>query len=97
MKNRIRNKPTQWDCRAGHNGILIKPDGSLSPCFDLITYNHDWGSIWNPKFDKDELAKVKSNCAKLCMSTCFHTMGHYYQPSETFKWMTKHMRVGDVR
>lgn len=97
MKNRIRNKPTQWDCRAGYNGILIRPDGTLSPCFDLINFDHDWGRIWDPKFDEDELAEVKSKCVEHCLSTCFYTMGHYYQPSETLKWMIKHMRVGGVR
>ena len=97
MKNRMRNKPSQWKCRAGHNGILIRPDGSLSPCFDFISYNYDWGRIWEPKFDKEELERIKSTCVENCLSTCFYTMWHYYQPIETVKWMIKHMRVGDVR
>ncbi|MHA1360813.1 MAG: radical SAM protein [Candidatus Helarchaeota archaeon] len=94
MKNRMRNIPTQWNCRAGHNGIFIKPDGTLSPCFELITYDHDWGRIWEPKFDEDELTKVKSHCVKHCLSTCFYTMGHYYQPVESLKWVIKHTRSG---
>jgi len=97
MKNRMRNTYTRWNCRAGHNGILIRPDGTLSPCFDLITYDHDWGRIWNPKFNKNELVNVKNSCVEHCLSTCFFTMGHYYQPFETLKWMVKHMRVGAVR
>jgi MoaA/NifB/PqqE/SkfB family radical SAM enzyme len=59
MKERMRGKTKRWDCRAGRNGILIRPDGTLSPCFDLITYDHDWGRIWNPKFNKKDLDKVK--------------------------------------
>jgi len=94
MKEKIMNRPVKWDCRAGHNGILIKPDGSLSPCFDLISFNHDWGRIWEPRFDKDELAKVKKECIKDCLSTCFYTMGHYYQPIESLKWLIKHTRMG---
>jgi len=97
MKNRMRNKPTVWDCRAGHNGLLIRPDGSLTPCFDLITYDHDWGRIWEPQFDENALKEVKNTCVKHCLSTCFYTMGHYYQPTEALKWMMKHMRVGAVR
>lgn len=96
MKYRMRNIPVKWDCRAGHNGILIKADGTLSPCFDLMTYNHDWGKIWNPKFNKAELKKVKSSCRDHCLSTCFYTMGHYYQPTETLKWMVKHMQLGNA-
>jgi len=97
MKERMRNIPHRWDCRAGRNGILIRPDGGLSPCFDLITLEHDWGSIWNPKFNRKDLEEVKSTCLERCLSTCFYTMGHYYQPTETFKWMVKHMGVGAVR
>ncbi len=97
MKDWMRKKQSRWDCRAGHNGIFIKPDGTLSPCFDLMSYNHDWGKIWEPKFDKDELLKIKSECVNHCISTCFYTMGHYYQPSESLKWMFKHSRIGDVR
>ena len=97
MKNRMKNKPSKWKCRAGQNGILIRPDGSLSPCFDFISYNYDWGRIWEPKFDKEELERIKSTCVENCLSTCFYTMWHYYQPIETVKWMIKHMRVGDVR
>lgn len=96
MKDKMRNKPVVWDCRAGHNGLLIRPDGSITPCFDLITYDHDWGRIWNPKFDKKELEKVKSKCADKCLSTCFYTMGFYYQPSQIFKWMVKHGKLGNA-
>ncbi len=94
MKDRMRNRPVKWDCRAGHNGILIKPDGSLAPCFDLITDGRDWGRIWQPKFDRKELEKVKSKCIHKCLSTCFYTMGHYYHPTEILKWMMKHTRIG---
>jgi len=97
MKDKMRGKPVKWDCRAGHNGVLIKPDGSLSPCFDLITHDHDWGKIWKPKFDKDELTKVKRKCAGNCLSTCFYTIGHYYDPAAIWEWMAKHASLGDVR
>jgi len=97
MKDRMRNKSVEWDCRAGHNGILIKPDGSLSPCFDLITCDYDWGTIWNPKFDKDKLSAVINKCNKYCLSTCFYNIGHHYNFIESLKWMLKHSRLGDVR
>jgi len=97
MKKRMRNKDVKWDCRAGHNGILIKPDGSLSPCFDLITYEHDWGRIWNPKFDKKKIAKVKKECVKKCLSTCFYNISQYYHPLEALKWMFKQARIGGER
>lgn len=94
FKQRMRGQIPAWDCRAGHNGALIRPDGSLSPCFDLISYPHDWGSIWKPKFDQDELNEVKEQCMPNCSSTCFYTMGHYYDSRVLPEWVIQHIRVG---
>jgi len=94
FKERMRGRMRPWDCRAGHNGALIRPDGTLSPCFDLITYDHDWGRIWEPKFDDGELQSVKEQCLPLCSSTCFYTMGHYYNLRAFPQWIRKHLRVG---
>ena len=94
FKDRMRGRIKDWDCRAGHNGALIRPDGTLSPCFDLISYDHDWGRIWDHKFDDFELREVKAKCLPYCSSTCFFTMGHYYQASCVPEWIHQHMRVG---
>jgi MoaA/NifB/PqqE/SkfB family radical SAM enzyme len=94
LKDRMRGRLQTWDCRAGINGALIRPDGSLSPCFDLITQNQDWGTIWNERFDRDDLQAVKEKCLPLCSSTCFHTMGYYYKLSSVPQWVRKHMRIG---
>jgi len=94
FKDRMRGTMHTWDCRAGHNGALIRPDGSLSPCFDLITYGHDWGRIWEPKFEEDALQAVKEKCLPQCSSTCYYTMGHYYNLRFLTEWIGKHIRVG---
>lgn len=94
FKQRARGHIRHWDCRAGHNGALIKPDGTLSPCFDMITYDHDWGRIWGPRFREEDLAALKKRCLPLCSSTCFYTMGHYYNLRCFPQWIRKHVRVG---
>ena len=94
FKDRMRGKMRPWDCRAGHNGALIRPDGSLSPCFDLITYDHDWGRIWEPNFEEEALRAVKEECLPRCSSTCYCTMGHYYNLRFLTEWIRKHIRVG---
>ncbi len=94
FKERMRGHIRLWDCRAGHNGALIRPDGSLSPCFELMSYAHDWGKIWEPQFNEKELQEVKEKCLTLCSSTCFHTMGHYYNLSAVPEWVRKHTRIG---
>ncbi len=94
MKERMRGRIAPWECRAGHNGALIRPDGTLSPCFDLITYDHDWGRIWEPRFDAEELRKVRLSCLPACSSTCFYTMASYYNPRTVFHWIGKHTQMG---
>jgi MoaA/NifB/PqqE/SkfB family radical SAM enzyme len=94
FKHRMRGRMQPWDCRAGQNGALIRPDGTLSPCFDMISYDHDWGKIWEPHFDMEELKKLKEKCLPLCSSTCFCTMGHYYKLHTIPEWVRKHTRVG---
>jgi MoaA/NifB/PqqE/SkfB family radical SAM enzyme len=94
FKRRMRGDIGQWDCRAGLNGFLIRPDGTLSPCFDLINYEHDWGRIWEPKFDAEELSQIKRRCMSLCSSTCFYNIGHYYRMGPLMEWVRKHARVG---
>jgi len=94
FKERARGRISLWDCRAGHNGALIRPDGTLSPCFDMISYEHDWGRIWEPRFKKEELSALKEKCLPLCSSTCFYTMGHYYNFHNLPQWIRKHIRVG---
>ena len=94
FKARMRGGMPAWDCRAGHNGALIRPDGTLAPCFDLITHDGDWGRIGEPRFDDDRLAEVKARCRERCSSTCYFTMGHYYEGRAFSQWIGKHLRVG---
>ena len=94
MKRFMRGQERVWDCRAGHNGALIRPDGTLSPCFDLMSYDHDWGRIWEPKFHEEKLQATKEKCIPVCSSTCYHTMGHYYKLLTIPEWVRKHVRVG---
>jgi len=94
FKGRMRGRMEPWDCRAGQNAALIRTDGTLAPCFDLITYDHDWGRIWEPKFDQEELKAVKEKCLPLCSSTCLYTLGHYYNFRSIPEWTRKHIRIG---
>ena len=94
FKGRMRGKIDAWDCRAGRNGALVRTDGTLSPCFDMICYDHDWGRVGTSRFDSEELKGLKKKCMPLCSSTCFHTMSFYYKPGALGEWVRKHARVG---
>jgi MoaA/NifB/PqqE/SkfB family radical SAM enzyme len=94
FKERMRGRIGVWNCRAGLNGALIRTDGTLSPCFDMICYDHDWGRIWQSRFDREALESLKEKCMPLCSSTCYHTMSFYYKPGSLPEWVRKHVRVG---
>jgi MoaA/NifB/PqqE/SkfB family radical SAM enzyme len=94
FKRRMRGDVGQWECRAGMNGGLIRPDGTLAPCFDMINNDHDWGCVGDPRFDQRQLSLLKQECMSLCSSTCYHTMAHYYNLSSLSEWVRKHTRVG---
>jgi MoaA/NifB/PqqE/SkfB family radical SAM enzyme len=94
FKSRMRGEIGTWDCRAGINGALIRTDGTLSPCFDMICGEQGWGRIWEPRFNRKELESLKKDCAPLCSSTCYHTMGSYYKFASLGEWVRKHVRVG---
>lgn len=94
FKQRMRGEMKRWDCRAGINGALIRTDGTLSPCFDMIHSDDDWGRVGDPKFEAARLKALKDKCLPHCSSTCFYTMAYYYRLPSLFEWVRKHVRVG---
>ncbi len=81
MKDRIGGDDTPLGLpRRPQTAQLIRPDGSLAPCFDLIDYDHDWGRIWEPRFVEEEaLRSNKRNGSSLIVPRpASHTMGTYY-------------------
>jgi MoaA/NifB/PqqE/SkfB family radical SAM enzyme len=95
MKGFIRGETQPWECRAGHNSSFIRTDGTLAPCFGLLSSKHDWGRIGAPKFDGEILEAQKEKCKPYCLSTCQHNLGHYYTiTAGILKWAGKHVRTG---
>jgi MoaA/NifB/PqqE/SkfB family radical SAM enzyme len=95
MKGFIRGKVEPWECRAGHNSSFIRSDGTLAPCFGLLSSKYDWGRIWTPRFDAEILEVQKEKCKPYCLSTCQYNLGHYYTiASGTLRWTGKHARLG---
>jgi len=93
MKGYVRGENRPWDCPAGTCGIFIGEDGSLAPCFGLQEDKNDWGKIWDPKFDKKRLDKIKRRCNKHCLSTTYYSLGCYDQSTRSaLKWVLKHFR-----
>src|SRR5579884_1552444 len=70
MKKLMRGKVKPWPCRAGQNNLIIRPDGTLAPCFPMYSAKYDWGTVGNHKFDFAQLAEMKKTCSTTCLSTC---------------------------
>jgi len=94
FKNRMRGRVDLWGCRAGQSAALIRTDGTLAPCFDLMCHEEDWGTIGNPKFDEERLDVIKEKCGPHCSSTCFYNISHYYNPRWIPQWIWKNILVG---
>jgi hypothetical protein len=89
MKEFMRGKLQEWDCRAGQNSIVIRTDGTLAPCFPMYSATQDWGVVGKPAFDPQQLAKLKRGCQPHCFSTLNHNLAFCYKTSRAIKWTLK--------
>lgn len=92
MKSFIRHKSPSWPCRAGELSMVIRLDGSFSPCMEFYGSDEDWGSIYEgAKFDRDKLFRMKQDCSRRCLSTCNFQVSHYAGSMlHVFQWLAKH-------
>ncbi len=86
MKEFMRGRLQAWSCRAGHNSIIIRTDGTLAPCFPMYSATHDWGVVGSHKFDRRQLDRMKSTCEPYCYSTLNHNLAYCYKASRAIKW-----------
>jgi len=89
MKEFMRGKLQEWDCRAGLNSLIIRTDGTLAPCFPLYSATCDWGTVERPRFDPRQLARIKRGCQPHCFSTLNHNLAYCYKASRAIRWTLK--------
>ena len=94
MKRFMRGELQEWNCRAGQNTLIIRPDGSLAPCFPLYSATCDWGMIGAPRFDRGQLLELKRTCQSHCFSTLNHTVAHCYDAKRIIRWLAKQAANG---
>jgi len=95
MKNLMRGEVQQkWNCRAGHNMLIIRVDGTLAPCFPMYSSTHDWGRVGNHKFEHQQLDEMKTECTKHCLSTCNYILGFCYNTRRVAWWGLKQAMRG---
>jgi MoaA/NifB/PqqE/SkfB family radical SAM enzyme len=94
MKQFMRGRLQQWNCRAGQNSLIIRTDGSLAPCFPMYSAGCDWGVAGQPKFEVAQLTELKRECQPRCFSTLNHNLAYCYDAGRVIKWMWKQARRG---
>jgi radical SAM protein with 4Fe4S-binding SPASM domain len=77
----------EWNCRAGHNNVIIRTDGTVAPCFPMYAATYDWGNIDQPHFDQIQLANMKTTCQRHCFSTLNHNLAYCYNDARVIKWL----------
>jgi MoaA/NifB/PqqE/SkfB family radical SAM enzyme len=94
MKQFMRGKIQEWNCRAGQNNVIIRVDGSLAPCFPMYSATYDWGVIEKHKFEVKQLDEMKQECQKHCFSTLNHNLAFCYNDRRVIKWVLRQAARG---
>jgi MoaA/NifB/PqqE/SkfB family radical SAM enzyme len=94
MKDFIKGDLHDWNCRAGHNSLIVRVDGTLAPCFPMYSAGYDWGTIENQKFERTQLKEMKKECQKSCFSTLNHILAFCYNDQRVIQWMFKQAKNG---
>ena len=89
MKGFMRGRGEHWGCRAGQNWLIIRTDGTLSPCFPMYNATYDWGTIEHQKFDVKQLNEMKHTCEVNCFSTLGANLAYCYSGTRVMKWLAK--------
>jgi len=89
MREFMKGKLQEWSCRAGHNNVIIRVDGTLAPCFPMYSATYDWGVVGNHRFEAKQLREMKESCEGHCFSTLNHNLAYCYDAVRVIKWVGK--------
>jgi MoaA/NifB/PqqE/SkfB family radical SAM enzyme len=94
MREFMRGDLPSWNCRAGHNNVVIRVDGTLAPCFPMYPSTCDWGAVGRHRFDTGQLAEMKKSCEPHCFSTLNHNLAYCYDAWRVIKWLSRQAAHG---
>jgi len=89
MRDFMRGKLQDWNCRAGHNNVIIRVDGTLAPCFPMYSATYDWGVVGRHRFETKQLEEMKDGCQPHCFSTLNHNLAYCYDAMRVVRWVGK--------
>jgi MoaA/NifB/PqqE/SkfB family radical SAM enzyme len=94
MKRFLREKLDPWQCRAGHNNVVVRVDGTLAPCFPMYSATYDWGAVGEHKFEAGQLQEMKRSCEPHCLSTLNSNLAFCYNDARVIRWVLKQAKGG---
>jgi MoaA/NifB/PqqE/SkfB family radical SAM enzyme len=94
MREFMHGKLQEWNCRAGHNNVIVRVDGTLAPCFPMYSATYDWGVVGQHKFEARQLQEMKVGCQPHCFSTLNHNLAYCYDAMRVIKWVGKQAARG---
>jgi MoaA/NifB/PqqE/SkfB family radical SAM enzyme len=94
LKQFLHNQLEPWNCRAGHNSLIIRVDGSLAPCFPMYSSPYDWGVAGEHKFETTQLKEMKQFCEPNCHSTLNSVLALCYDSSRVIRYFLKNAKHG---
>jgi MoaA/NifB/PqqE/SkfB family radical SAM enzyme len=94
MKEFMRGKLQEWNCRAGQNSLIVRTDGTLAPCFPMYSAACDWGVAGAQRFERRPLRVLKQECQPHCFSTLNHNLAYCYDASRAIRWVLKQAARG---
>jgi len=89
MRDFLRGHVQPWSCRAGHNNVIVRVDGTLAPCFPMYSATYDWGVVGSHRFERRQLDDMKKTCETHCFSTLNHNLAYCYDAGRVIKWVGK--------
>jgi MoaA/NifB/PqqE/SkfB family radical SAM enzyme len=94
MREFMRGKLQEWNCRAGQNNVIVRVDGTLAPCFPMYSATYDWGVAGRHKFARKQLEQMKEGCQPHCFSTLNHNLAYCYDAMRVIRWVGKQAMRG---
>jgi hypothetical protein len=94
MREFMQGKLQEWNCRAGHNNVIVRVDGTLAPCFPMYSATYDWGVVGDHKFETKQLQQMKVGCQPHCFSTLNHNLAYCYDTARVIRWVGKQAMRG---
>ena len=89
MKQFLQRELEPWHCRAGHNSLIVRVDGTVAPCFPMYSSPYDWGRVGEHKFDAAQLSEMKKSCESHCFSTLNHVLALCYDDARVIRYFGK--------